>query len=65
MPSDWELWAVASHTIERHGRDAPLFVATRIGALAMAGDAAGLEAWREIAGRMVQLMAEAPTGPNA
>lgn len=65
MPTDWELWAVASHTIERHGRDAPLFVATRIGALAMAGDAAGIEVWREIARRMVQLMAEAPGVPNS
>ena len=65
MPADRELWAVASHTIERHGRDAPLFVAERIGALAMAGDAAGIEVWREIAGRMAQLMAQAPIGPNA
>lgn len=55
MLSDWELWAVASATIEQHGDEAPVFVASQIGALAMAGDPAGVSAWQEIARRMVQL----------
>jgi hypothetical protein len=63
--SEWELWSVANATIEQHGSDAPLFVASRIGALAVAGDPAGVAAWKEIARRMVQLTADPVTSPNA
>jgi len=35
---------------------APLFVATRIGELATAGDMAGVRRWQEIASRMDKLM---------
>lgn len=38
-----------------HGARAPLHVAERIGALALAGDMAGVERWREIAERLDQL----------
>lgn len=55
MLSDWELWAVASHVLRQHKDEAPLFVAERIGALALAGDAAGVGTWKEIARRLVQL----------
>lgn len=55
VPSDWELWAVANHVLGEHGDKAPLFVAKRIGALALRGDRAGVAAWREIARRLVQL----------
>jgi hypothetical protein len=55
MISDRELWACAA-TIERqHGDRAPLIVAERIGALALAGDAEGVSAWRAIAVRLDQL----------
>lgn len=60
MLTDWELWAVANQTIEQHGSDAPVFVASRIGALALAGDAAGVAAWKEIARRVTELSAAPP-----
>jgi hypothetical protein len=47
--------------IEEHGETAPLFVAERIGALAAAGDEAGIRAWQEIARRMERL-ASRPSG---
>jgi hypothetical protein len=55
--TDWELWAVASHVRRQHRDGASLFVAERIGALALAGDAAGVETWKEVARRLVQLEA--------
>jgi hypothetical protein len=42
--------------VERiHGDQAPAFIAERIGALAAAGDEAGVQRWREIADRFDQL----------
>jgi hypothetical protein len=58
--TEWERWAVAVFTLEQHGLDAPRFVATRIGALAAAGDIAGVIAWKEIARRMNELTATTP-----
>ncbi len=44
--------------IERiHGDGAPLFVAERIGALAVADDAAGVQRWLEIAAKLDELRA--------
>jgi hypothetical protein len=51
-----ELWACASMVIEQHGDHAPMFVAERIGALAVAGDQAGVDTWQAIAMRMDQLL---------
>lgn len=65
MPSDRELWAVAAAVIEQHGEEGPLFVATRIGALALRGDEAGIAAWKEIARRMTTLAAAPPASPDA
>lgn len=53
--TDWELWAVANFVLEQHGDEAPMFVAARIGALALEGDDAGIAAWREVARRMTEL----------
>lgn len=53
--SDWELWACANEVLRQHGDEAPLHVAERIGALALAGDAAGVETWKAIAARVDQL----------
>lgn len=39
-----------------HGALAPLHAAERIGALTLAGDAAGVERWEEIAVRLDQLV---------
>jgi hypothetical protein len=59
MLEDWVLWSAAAMVQRQHGDDAPLFVATRIGALALAGDVEGVENWRAIAARLDQLRAPA------
>ena len=53
---DRELWACALEVQPQHGERAPVFVAERIGALALAGDAAGVETWRAIASKMDQIL---------
>ena len=55
MISDWELWACAQQVMKQHGRAAPVFVAERIGALALAGDADGVTTWKEVACRIENL----------
>ena len=59
MLTDWELWAVASTVLDQHGEGAPLFVATRIGALALEGGEAGVVSWKEVA-RRVSMLASGP-----
>jgi hypothetical protein len=44
--------------VKQHGDAAPKHIAERIGALALAGDVAGIKAWKGIAARVVQLRAE-------
>ena len=53
--TDWELWACAVQVERTHGERAPVFVAERIGALALAGDLDGVEAWKGIAARLEEL----------
>ncbi len=55
MVPDWELWACAAHVERQHGERAPLFVAERIGALALAGDIDGVEAGEAVAARLARL----------
>ncbi|MBE1529822.1 acid phosphatase family membrane protein YuiD [Sphingopyxis sp. OAS728] len=57
MPLSHEqhLWACAVAIERLHGARAPTFVAERIGALALAGDAAGIARWKAIAARMARL----------
>lgn len=55
MLSEWELWACANQVLTKHGDKAPLHVAEQIGALALAGDAAGIQTWQAIARRIGQL----------
>jgi hypothetical protein len=55
MNIDRERWAEAILVEKQHGAAAPRFVAERIGQLALHGDHAGVERWREIAGRLDQL----------
>ncbi len=61
--SDWELWACAAEVIRQHGDKAPIHVAERIGSLAIAGDVAGVQAWKVIAKRVDEL-SRSPGTPN-
>ena len=56
LSDEQHLWACAVAIERQHGDRAPIFVAERIGALALAGDAAGVDRWKAIAARMAQLM---------
>lgn len=49
MTDEQHLWACALAIEKLHGTAAPLHVAERIGALALAGDAAGVARWQAIA----------------
>jgi len=55
LPDDRELWACALQVERQHGKDAPRFVAERIGASAVAGDEEGIATWKAIARRLDQL----------
>lgn len=55
MTPDEERWAEALLVDKQHGDAAPAFIASRIGALAIAGDEGGIERWRTIADRLDQL----------
>lgn len=55
LSHEQHLWACALAVERQHGARAPVFVAERIGALALAGDAAGVGRWRAIVVRMAQL----------
>ena len=56
LPDDRELWACALQVERQHGKDAPRFVAERIGALAVAGDQEGIATWKAIARRLDNLI---------
>lgn len=58
MTRDQELWGVASMMLNRHGQDAPVKVAERLGALAVAGEAEGVTMWQEVARRLHALIAD-------
>ena len=55
LNADRERWAEALAIERQHGAGAPAFIAERIGALALSGDMAGLERFRQIAARIDQL----------
>lgn len=55
MTPDQERWAEALAIERLHGDRAPVWIAERIGALALAGDAAGVERFRQIAKRLDEL----------
>lgn len=42
--------------LRQHGEQAPVRVAERIGELALAGDASGVELWQRIASRMDRIL---------
>lgn len=55
MTPEQHVWACAVAVERQHGDRAPVFVAERIGALALAGDAAGVAMWQAIAARLQEL----------
>lgn len=66
MTPGQHIWACALAVEKQHGDHAPLFVAERIGALALAGDAEGVAKWKAIAIRLDSLRAEADgAGPSS
>lgn len=56
--TDWELRACAGAIAGEHGDRAPLVVAEHIGRLALAGDAAGIDVWKQIATRLNGLLSK-------
>ncbi len=56
-------WAEALAIERLHGDDAPRWIAERIGALALAGDADGIERFKGIARRMERMLV-APSTPR-
>jgi hypothetical protein len=58
MLSDRELWACATLVEKEHGNRAALFVAERLGKLALKGDADGIQTWQAIARRLDELRAD-------
>lgn len=55
MTPDEERWAEALAIERTHGASAPMWIAERIAALALAGDDAGVQRFREIAARLDQM----------
>jgi len=57
MITKQEIWAVAHHVLQGRGEtDGRIFIAARIGELALRGDAAGISAWKLIAARFSLLI---------
>lgn len=55
MTRDKELWALALGVEKHHGADGPRFIAERVGELALAGEAGGVDLWRGVAARFDRL----------
>jgi hypothetical protein len=55
LSDDLDRWREALKVEATHGDSAPAFIAGRIGALALQGDEAGVERWRQIAAKFDQL----------
>lgn len=61
---DKEIWAAALHVERQYREDAPLFIAERIGAMAIAGDIKGVATWKAIATKLAQARALASKNKN-
>ncbi|MFC4595085.1 DUF6961 family protein [Sphingobium tyrosinilyticum] len=57
MTRDQELWGVALALLKRHGDQAPVKVAERIGELATQGQFDGVALWQDIARHLDRLLA--------
>jgi len=66
MPSELELWAIALKVESDHGAQAPVFIAGRMGAAAVAGDEDGIARWKAVAAKYDQLsrLGSVPTFSN-
>jgi hypothetical protein len=64
MKTDQECWAEALAIEHMHGANARRFVAERIGALALAGDAAGVQRFKKIAECLESLVRVPSDRPN-
>lgn len=49
LDAEQEVWAEALWVEQHKGAEGPIFIAERIGALALEGDAGGIERWKRIA----------------
>lgn len=56
ITAEQQRWAEALAVQRLHGDHTPCHVAERIGALALAGDVAGIERWKAIARQLDQLL---------
>jgi hypothetical protein len=56
LTADQERWAEALAIERQHGEVAPMWIAERIGALAMSGDFAGVARFRAVAAKYEQLL---------
>lgn len=52
MTAEEERWSEAILAVRIHGAAAPVWIAERIGALALAGDAAGVARFKDMAARV-------------
>jgi hypothetical protein len=52
MTAEEERWAEAIALERMYGDNAPLYIAERVGAAALAGDEEGLQRWKAIAARL-------------
>ena len=57
MTPDQERWAEALAIEKMHGDQAPMWIAERLGGLALAGEYAGVERMMEIAAKLDELRA--------
>lgn len=55
MTPEQHVWACALAVERQHGPRAAVFVAERIGALALQGDTTGVEMWKAVAVRLDDL----------
>lgn len=61
MTEEEHLWGCALAIERLHGADAPLHIAERIGALALAGDLADVTRWQSIAACLAELQQQRTT----
>lgn len=52
LTDEQELWGCALAIEKQHGDHAPVWIAQRIGELALAGEMDGVELWRAIAAKL-------------
>ena len=64
MTPEQHVLACALKVEQLHGANSPVHIAERIGALALAGDADGVEMWRKIAAAYTSLQPDRDALPS-